>query len=277
MERSSRTVRILFALALACPIGVSALTSCTPAVSVPLGPTRSAAVAPTPLQILELLARRDRRTGEFRAEAHIEYRSPQQHFHASQLIAVRAPASIRIDVMNPFGISYTVATDGQRLAAFDRRKKVYYEGWAGADNIHQYTGVPLSASDLATLIRGLPPSFGAGRGGTIARTEGGWLWRRGLPRGGTIELWLDFANWDPVRLRVVDGVHDMDATFSDYQDVTGTRVPKHMEVAFADGGKLQLSYDKMSRKVDLAEDAFRIQKPEQATVVDMDKEKSRGG
>lgn len=278
MGLSSRTRRILFALGLAWPVCLSGLPACTPAVSVRPAPSQNAAIAPAPAQLSDLIARRDRRLGVFRGEAHIEYQSPTQHFRSSQIIAVRAPSSIRIDVMNPFGVSYTVATDGRRLAAFDRRKKVYYEGWAGADNIREYTGVPLSAADLAMLVRGVPPSFGAAaRGGRIQRTETGWLWSRNLPRGGVIELWVDFANWDPVRLRVSDGVHDMDATFGDYQDLNGLNFPRHMEVSFIDGGKLELSYHKMSRKLELAADAFRIQRPEQVTFVDMDKQKGTGG
>jgi len=223
-------------------------------------------------QIVEMLARRDRKLGAFRAEAKLDYRSSTQRFRSSQVIAVLAPSSIRIDVMNPFGVSYTVATDGQRLAAFDRRKKVYYEGRATAENIRHYTGVPLSPTELAAVVRGLPPLLGADRAGKVENSDGVWLWRRRLPRGGSLELWLERANWDPVRMRVTDSPYgqNLDATFSDYREVNGIRVARRMTVAFADGSKLDLSYENVWRKVDLMPEAFRIQRPPQATVIDMD-------
>lgn len=263
---------------LAWPLVFSGLTACTPMASAPARPSLGARAVPTSAQIVEMLARRDRRLASFRAEAKLDYSSPTQHFRSSQVIAVRAPDSIRIDVMNPFGVSYTVATDGQRLAAFDRRKKVYYEGTATPENVRHYTGVPLSPTELAGLVRGLPPLLGTDRAGTVERVEGAWLWRRSLPRGGSVELWLDFENWEPLRMRVVDAGsgHDVEATFDDYRDLDGVRVAHGMAVSFGDGGKLELSYKNVSRKADLAPDAFRIQRPEQATVVDMDKEGAGG-
>ncbi len=278
MGLSSSTRRVWVVFALAWPLGVSGLAACTPLVPASPGPSLAVAAAPTPVDIVEMLERRDRRLGSFRAEAKLDYRSPTQHFRSSQMIAVLAPASVRIDVMNPFGVSYTVATDGERLAAFDRRKKIYYEGKATAENIRHYTGVPLSPSELAALVRGLPPLLGADRGGSVESADGAWLWRRSLPHGGSFELWLDLEYWDPVRLRVIDARsgREVEVTYFDYLDLDGVRVARRMAVSFSDGGKLGLTYQNVWRKVDLTPEAFRIQRPEQAAVVDMDKESAGG-
>lgn len=225
-----------------------------------------------------MFARRDRKLETFRAEAKIEYRGPAQHFRSSQLIAVKTPASVRIDVMNPFGVSYTVATDGRNLVAFDRRKKIYYAGSATMQNIRRYTGVPLSPAELASLIRGLPPPLGAERGGVVERADGAWLWRRRLSSGAHLEVWLDLQYWDPVRMRVVDAARgqSVEATFGDYQDLDGIRVARSMTVLFADGATLELEYQKVWRRIDLPPEAFSIQRPAQAAVVNMDEEGGGG-
>ncbi|HYC56487.1 MAG TPA: DUF4292 domain-containing protein [Candidatus Binatia bacterium] len=261
-------------MALAAAILVS---SCTPAAT-PRTSAFGSARAPEPWRIAARIARRDQELASFRGQARLDYQGSKQRFKSSQVVVVQAPQSIRIDVMNPFGVSYTVATDGARLAAFDRREKVFYEGSAHASNFHRFTGVPLGAPELAALIRGLPPQLGAAKGGTVVKVSDGWEWTRQLPGGATLDMVVDFDHLEPLRLRMrgAPGSQDVEAAFGDYRDVTGVRVPFWIYVTFADGSALTLTYKSVQREVALAGDAFVLDRPPKARVVNIDSESAGG-
>src|SRR6266852_4619196 len=101
-------------------LALASLCACTATVARPRAPTPTGA-APMTKQVTDVLLARDKALATFRAQARLDYTSPQQSFRSTQVVVVRAPASARIDVMNPFGVSYTVATDGKQISAYDRR------------------------------------------------------------------------------------------------------------------------------------------------------------
>src|SRR5262249_21246352 len=138
----------------------------------------------------------------FRGQAQLDYRSPEQSFRSTQVVVVRGPASARIDVMNPFGVSYTVATDGKLLSAYDRRQSVFYQGTAGADSFRRFIGIPMGAADFASVLRGLPPGIGEQRWSAIAAVEGGWLVRRRLGTGGILDLVVAATTLEPLRVKI---------------------------------------------------------------------------
>ena len=135
------------------------LSSCA-ATKAPKPAPMPTGTAPTVRRVLDVLEARDKALSRFRAQARLDYRSPQQSFRSTQVVVVRAPSSARIEVMNPFGISYTVATDGKMLSAYDRRQSVFYQGHAQAESFRHFIGTPLSAEELAAVLRGLPPAIG---------------------------------------------------------------------------------------------------------------------
>ena len=100
----------------------------------------------------------------FRGQARFEYRDSQERFKSSQMISVKAPDKVRIDVMGLFGPLYSMASDGSRLTAYDRGERVFYRGAASAENLGRYTRVALEGTVLALLLRGLDPAGLAGSG-----------------------------------------------------------------------------------------------------------------
>ncbi|HYB98269.1 MAG TPA: DUF4292 domain-containing protein [Candidatus Limnocylindrales bacterium] len=252
------------------------LSSCAP-LAAPQQRSFADARAPEPWRIAARISKRDHDLATFRGQARLDYQGSKQRFRSSQVVAVQAPQSIRIDVMNPFGVSYTVATDGRRLAAFDRREKVFYEGSAHADSFHRFTGVPLGAAELAALIRGLPPTIGSADG-TVTKANDGWEWTRQLPGGATLDMVVDFEHLEPLRLRMrgAPGSQDVEAAFGDYRDVAGVRVPFWIYVTFADGSSLTLTYKSVQRGVALQPDAFVLERPPKARVVDIDTRRGGG-
>jgi len=264
-----RTSELLRALTVAAAL--AALSACTATVARTPAPTPTGA-GPTVKRVLEVLDAQDRAVARFRAQARLDYRSPEQSFRSTQVVVVRGPSSARIDVMNPFGVSYSVATDGRKLTAYDRRQGVYYQGLAQAESFRRFIGIPMGSSDFAAVLRGLSPGIGDSRWSAVAGVEGGWLLRRRLGSGGILELVVDATTLLPVRVKISQDRdrHEVEVTYADYRDVTGVLVPHQITASFKDGSRLDLAYKSVQRDVVLPEDAFRIDRPAGARFVDID-------
>jgi len=227
---------------------------------------------PTVRQVLDLLAARDRSLARFRAQARLDYHSPEQSFRSTQVVVVRAPSSARIDVMNPFGVSYTVATDGKMLSAYDRRQSVFYSGAAQESGFRRFVGIALGAEEIASVLRGLPPALDETRWSVVAGVEGGWLMRRRLAGGGVLDLVVEATSFVPMRVKISGDRNrrEVEVLFSDYRDVSGLPVPHRIEVSFKDGSHLDITYKSVQREVPLAESAFQLERPAGARFVDID-------
>jgi outer membrane lipoprotein-sorting protein len=247
------------------------LPSCAATAARRPAPTPTGA-APSIRRVLDVLNNQDRAVTTFRAQAKLDYTSPQQGFKSTQVVVVRGPASARIDVMNPFGVSYSVATDGKKLTAFDRRQSVFYQGLAQSESFRKFIGIPMGAGDFAAVLRGLPPGLGDTRWSAVAAAEGGWLMRRRLGTGGTMELVVDATSLLPVRVKISGDKarHQVAVGYSDYKDVAGIFIPHRIEVSFKDGSKLDLVYKSVQRGVVLPLDAFLIDRPAGSRVVNID-------
>ena len=252
---------------------LTTLSACT-ATKAPRPAPLPTGAAPAVRRVLDVLEARDRALTRFRAQARLDYRSPQQSFRSTQVVVVRAPSSARIDVMNPFGISYTVATDGKMLSAFDRRQSVFYQGHAQADSFRHFIGTPLTANELASVLRGLPPALGETRWGAVQPVPGGWLMQRRLAGGGLQQVVVDGTSLIPLSVKITGDRerHDVEVKYSDYRDVTGVVVPFRIEVSFRDGSDLELVYKSVQRDVLLSEDAFRLDRPAGSRFVNIDTE-----
>jgi len=262
---SERFARLIVAIALA------TTSACAAAVAHGPAPTPTGA-APTIRHVLDVLDARDRGLARFRAQARLDYKSPEQSFKSTQVVVVRAPSSARIDVMNPFGVSYTVATDGHILSAYDRRQSVFYEGHAQPDNFRHFIGIALGPAELAAVLRGLPPNLGESRWLSIGPTQGGWLLRRRLATGGILELVVQANSLVPLSVKISADRErrDVEIHYDDYRDVSGLFVPHRITVAFKDGSQLDLTYKSIQRDIALGEEAFHIEHPTGARLVNID-------
>jgi outer membrane lipoprotein-sorting protein len=253
------------------------LSACSAVAPRPLGPRPSGA-APTVAAVLRVLTAQDQALSRFRAQAKLDFSSAKESFRSTQVVAVRAPAGARIDVMNPFGVSYTVATDGVELFAYDRRKSVYYKGSAETASFHRFLGIPMGARELTAMLRGLPPALGEQRWGSVDAVEGGWRLSRRLGSGGILEFVVDPTTFLPVRVKISGDRdrHEVEVYYSDYRDVTGVKVPHLIEASFKDESHLELVYKSVEREVRLPEEAFRIEQPAGARFVNFDVEGGGG-
>jgi outer membrane lipoprotein-sorting protein len=253
-------------------MSLAVLSSCTATVANrPVAPMPTG-VAPSIRRVLDVLDNQDRAVTTFRGQAKLDYSSPQQSFKSTQVVVVRAPSSARIDVMNPFGVSYSVATDGKRLTAYDRRQGVYYQGLAQSESFRKFIGIPMGAGDFAAVLRGLPPGLGDTRWSAVVAAEGGWLMRRRLGTGGVMELVVDATSLLPVRVKMSGDKarHQVDVGYGEYKDVAGVFIPHRIEVKFKDGSHLFVVYKSVQRGVVLPLDAFLLDRPAGARIVNID-------
>jgi outer membrane lipoprotein-sorting protein len=250
----------------ACMLSACAATTARKPAPTPTG------AAPTVRRVLDVLEARDRALATFRGQARLDFRSPEQSFRSTQVVVVRAPASTRIDVMNPFGVSYTVATDGKLLSAYDRRQSVFYEGHARPDSFKHFIGIALGASELSSVLRGLPPNLGDQRWLSIAPAEGGWLLKRRLATGGLLELTVQVNSLVPLSVRISADRErrDVEIHYDDYREVAGIWIPHRIGVVFKDGTNLDLVYKSVQHDVTIADEAFRIDHPSGARFVNID-------
>ena len=189
----------------------------------------------------------------------MDYVTAERRTRSAQMISVRQPRQMRIDVMNPFGVSYTLALDGRSLAVVDHLDDAYYEGAATAANLARFTGVPLDVDLLVDLARGLPPDLGARGDGSVRAADGAWLWERPLPGGGRSIITFDAAHLDPKAVDVV-GVTRFGTSrveFGRHWEVAGVRVAHEVAVRFEDGRELGLAYDRNWPAAILPDRAFQ--------------------
>ncbi len=222
-------------------------------------------------RLAKVTAERAQALSAFRAQARLRYEGPKDKFKSSQMIVIKSPNRVRIDIMGPFGPSYTVASDGLELTAYDRGEKVLYIGKASVENVQRYVRVGLGVPMLAWLLRGLPPAAELGSA-EVSRWNEGWVLHTRLKGGRAMWVRFDGETSDPVYVKIagVPGHGEIEAYFSKFRRVDGVRTPYAVEVRLADGGRAKLVYEKIWRDVAISDDAFRINPARGVRYVDMD-------
>jgi len=101
------------------------------------------------------------------AAAKIDHFGKQGRIRGDLLLMVTMPASIRMDIVSPFGASLaTLTSDGAAFALSDLRDKRFYVGPASACNIARLTTVPIPGHVLVDLLRGQAPILKQAPGST---------------------------------------------------------------------------------------------------------------
>ena len=229
---------------------------------------------PTAEALLTEMRARETELASFRGQATLDYKGPDGSSKSSQMIVVQAPDHVRIDFMSPFGPTYTVATDGRYLRAYDRGDKVLYVGVPTATNVQRYARVPLTATVLAQLIRGLPPFL---ERATNPRLSGP-NFEADLEGGGRLRIELAPDTLYPRRAHLLATSlgENVAVELDRYEDVDGIPVAHRVHAQLPDGGTVELEYSQVWRAVKLTDTAFQIDAPGGVRVVGMDAE-GKGG
>lgn len=105
--------------------------------------------------LLHSLATRRAAVTSLRARARI--RDGLASLWTREAVLLQRPATLRIDVLSPFGLALALGTDGTILWAYPPQDGVRYEGPATAENLARVLGAPIAIEDLVQVLLGLPP------------------------------------------------------------------------------------------------------------------------
>jgi hypothetical protein len=147
------------------------------------------------------------------ATAKIDHFGEQGRVRGDVMLFAARPASVRLDVVSPFGVALaTLTSDGARFALADLRDRRFYVGPASACNIARLTTVPVPGGVLVDLLRGEAPVLvhPAAAPTLVWSTDGYWTVHIESTRDAREDIRLaprpsDWGlPWDRQRLRVLD-------------------------------------------------------------------------
>jgi hypothetical protein len=146
------------------------------------------------------------------ASAKIDHFGKQGRIRGDLLAFAAAPASLRMDLVSPFGVTLaTLTSDGARFTLADLRDRRFYVGPASACNIARLTTVPVQGSVLVDLLRGQSPVLKRAAEPTIVWSGAGYyVVRVDSTRDAHEEIHLaphpeDFGKpWSEQRVRLLD-------------------------------------------------------------------------
>lgn len=227
---------------------------------------------PTVGQLADVLAARSNSLPSLRTQARVRYEGPEDRFRSSQMIVVAVPDQLRIDVMNPFGISYTLASNGEQLSAYNRGDGILYRGRASAHNIGRLSGLALEPRMLVAVVRGLPPRLAVVGEGAVTADGDAWSWSRDLVEGGRLTVAFDPETLQVRAISVEDypGIGSVGATFSDFFGAGPNDLARHVEIELDDGGTLELSYERVWPDINPSPGTFQVDVPAEVERIDLD-------
>jgi outer membrane lipoprotein-sorting protein len=171
-----------------------------------------------------------------RGLARIVYKDTAEKGTARQAVAVTAPDHFRLELFSPVGIAALVTTDGQQLAAYLPQEKTIYRGAATPLNAARFLRIMLSASQVTSLLLGLPLLPLDGDGGTVRLdTESAhYELTVSMPGGGIQRFVCDqkmrrLLSWE---VQTTEGHTVARMTLADYRTVQGQEFP--FEIALVD-------------------------------------------
>lgn len=184
-------------------------------------------------RLTEALARRDRQIESMSTTAVMEYRGGGQQVKAREEIAMRRPASLRVEALTPFGVALVVAARDGRLQIFEPSKNTLMNGTATAATLDKFTRIPMAPRDAVRLLMGIPPRGSDSSPPVSVATEDGMTVATYRETDGS-ERDLAFEGGELVLLRerLKGGSLSYEVRYRDYRDVGGVMFPYEVEADF---------------------------------------------
>lgn len=197
-----------------------------------------------------------------RTLADTEITSRDGRIKASEILVVRPPTELRIEVLTMFGVAWILATDGEVLHVYSREEGTVYRGKPTPDLIRHYLPVPLELAELTELLLGRPPR----RDGAVP-TDVSWEAETRLVRltlslqgGGTEQIWFEANTGLLTRCeeRSSDGALRFDLRIKAYSRIEGRSLASNLTIVGPDDVRVRLSYARSELDPDLPEGVFRL-------------------
>jgi hypothetical protein len=105
--------------------------------------------------LARLAARRDA-VGSLRARARVK--AGLAALWTREVLLVRRPDCLRIDVLSPFGLALAVGAQGPVLWAYPPAERTRYEGPSTPENLQRFLGAAVTVPDVVDVLLGGPPA-----------------------------------------------------------------------------------------------------------------------
>lgn len=230
---------------------------------------------PTAGALLGALRHRAAGVRSMRGEARIDHRGEAGRVGAAVLIAVRRPASLRLDALSPFGSPVaSLATDGRTVGFFDRDSGRFMRGPAKACSLLTLVQLPLGPDDaVEVLLGGVPLLDGDaevswdGRAVRevvrIRHTSGA---AQEVRLSGRLGAWTARES----EIREGDGRLRWRVEHEDWRSVGGVAMPKHTRVTDGRRADVRIRYREQDVNVELPDKIFATGAPPGVPVEDAD-------
>jgi hypothetical protein len=230
-------------------------------------------------QLTDALIERARRLDAMQAEAVMDYAGGGQHVKVREQVAVKRPASLRVEAETPFGVAAVVAANATTVAIYQPSDNTFYRGAATADTLSRFTRIPLPPEQAVKLLMGLlPDNDSAYSAPASVRTEGDLLigaYR--MPTGEVDELGFAGGQLRLVRTRGSSGV-GYEVTYDDYRDIGGLQFAHLLDAKFLNTGThLNVKYSGVIVNPSLGDSEFVLVPQVTSKVIDLDQPAAAAG
>ena len=208
------------------------LAGCAAAIRPP-APAVAPAGAAGLARLTEALASRDQQIESMSTSAVMEYRGRGQDVKAREEIAMRRPASLRVDALTPFGVALVVAARDGHLQIFEPSKNTLMNGTATAATLDRFARIPMAPRDAVRLLMGIAPrGSDSSSPVSIASVDGMTVATYREANGDERDLGFEGGELALVRERLSDGDLSYEVRYRDYRDIGGVMFPYEVEADF---------------------------------------------
>jgi Domain of unknown function (DUF4292) len=214
-----------------------------------------------------ILSYRDRHFQSLRALASVSYRGPEGNQGFQEAILVQRPDKVRLETLSMLGAILIITVNGDEIAGFHPRERLFLRGKSTKENLYRYTGIPFELQEMTRLLAGLPP----------VRNSAGWqiggnsLYRE-VDGGGKEIVVFDLAREIPLRWYRLgpDGNPELSAAFENFSATPAGLFPTNITLEAegpAQKRSLELVYQDPEVNVEISPSLFDQEKPPNAKEV----------
>ena len=223
---------------------------------------------PTADELLSRLAQRMDRMQSLRSPYHISYKGQNEKGRFQGAILVHRPDRLRLETLSLVGAILVLTANGDQVAVFLPREKVFSRGKTSKENLLRFTRIPLELGELTSILLGLPPVELQGSW----EREGAALERR-LPQGGRERIGFDPEYELPLRWDRFSGggTNELTAFFSDYITTRIGSFPSKISLHYPSQGRSwEIRYREPDVNVEIPPPLFVQQTPRRVREVPLD-------
>jgi outer membrane lipoprotein-sorting protein len=184
-------------------------------------------------RLTEALSRRDQQIESMRTSAVMEYRGGGRDLKAREEIAMRRPASLRVEALAPFGVALVVAARDGHLQIFEPSKNTLMNGTATAATLDRFARIPMAPRDAVRLLMGIaPPLSNSSPPVSVTTVDGMLVATYREANGNERDLGFEGGELVLVRERLAGGELNYEVRYHDYHDIGGVMFPYEVEADF---------------------------------------------